>query len=128
MINHVGSSGWGVDPQNASQHLLAQPTIFKLSLVASTLILGQDTSVPVSIYSVDMIGGVSTLLGTGTVGTLIDHVDFFNNPATTLYLVIKIETSHATDDTIYGGILYSDLGSSELNWNIPPANFVVVDP
>ena len=104
--------------------LYAIPTLWVLRQVTGLIILGQDNTVPVSVYSVNMLDGSPTLLGTGTVGTHVDIVDFINNPPTSLYLLIKVGVTHPTSQTIYGGVMYGDAGfAEESDFILRPTDF-----
>lgn len=111
--NDDGTSGWGIDPPAGASELIAIPNLWVLRGVSGMIILGEDSTVPVTVYSVNMVDGSSTLIGSGTVGSFVDIVDFINNPPTTLYLLIKVGVTHPTAQTIYGGVLYGNAAATE---------------
>jgi len=123
-----GTSGWGVDPPVDVAEMYAIPTIYRLRPVGGMRILGEDSTVPVTVYQVDMIGGTSTVVGSGLVNSFIDIVDFINNAPSTLYLLVKVEFTDATTQTIYGGVLYDDsVGTVESDFILKPSDFFVDD-
>jgi hypothetical protein len=99
-----GASGWGIDPIDATQDLIATPETNRNSVIRSLIVYGEDTSVTYDVYSVAMSTGTPTLLGSGTVGTLLDITDFvtldYDN-----YLLLRFAAS-TTAHTIYGGKLF----------------------
>ena len=95
--------------------------------VASMILFGQDTSVTYSVYSVSLGTGTSSLLGNGTVGTLLDITNF-NTTANTAYMMIRVNVSNTTTQTIYGGRMFKDdAGTAITQSAIVPRDFMVND-
>jgi hypothetical protein len=125
-FNDDGTSGWGIDPPPGVVELYAIPTIWRLRKVGGLHVRGEDPTVPVTVYEVDMISGTRTVLGSGTVNSFINIIDFLNNAPSTLYLLVKVELTHPTAQTIYGGVMYDDdVGTVESDFIIKPTDFFV---
>ena len=90
------------------------------------IVYGDDTSLNITVYSVDVTTGTATSLGSGTVGTLLDITD--HNGLATIYLMIRVDVAATTTNTIYGGVLYiDDSGSVPSTFNLTPKDFLVND-
>ena len=57
-----GASGWGVEPIDAIEDLIAIPKTKANVTIMSVIAYGEDTTVTYSVYSVAVATGVSTLL------------------------------------------------------------------
>ena len=93
------------------------------STVGSMILYGDDNTVTYSVYSVDLTTGTPTLLGSGTVGTSLDFVDY----TATLndYLLVRVDVADPTGDTIFGGVLDDAGGTPSLR--LSPDRFLVND-
>jgi hypothetical protein len=119
-----GTTGWGIEPIDTTQDLIAIPPVFNETSIRSVLVYGEDPTVTYSVYSVSLVTGVSTLLGSGTVGTLLDITDFQADNQVN-YLLFRFAAS-ATTHTIYGGNLYrGDTGVLLSNFGLHPSHFLV---
>ena len=126
MFEDDGASGWGVEPVDSTTELIAIPTITKNKTVASVIVYGEDTAVTYSVYSVALSTGTPTLLGSGTVGTLLDITDFTSGNQAD-YLLFRFAAS-TTSQTIYGGQLFTDdLGTAYEFDSLTPVHFFVND-
>jgi len=87
-------------------------------------VYGEDSAVTFSVYSVAVATGTSTLLGSGTVGTLLDITDFTTGNQAN-YMVIRFAAS-TTAQTIYGGLLFKDAGATLFeDMGLTPRDFIV---
>ncbi len=105
------------------QELVAILEVPAGTTIGSTILYGEDTSVTFSVYSVDLTTGTPTLLGSGTVGTSLDHTDY--TASLTDYLVLIVDVASTTADTIYGGVL-SDATATQVQ-RVSPAAFLAND-
>jgi hypothetical protein len=122
-----GASGWGVDPVDGNQELVAFPTVPLGETVASLILRGQNTSVTFTVHSVVISTGVATSLGSGTVGTLLNITDF-TNATNTEYLLVRVNVSDPTSHTIFGGTLFKNDGGTSVTQNaLLPKDFLVND-
>jgi hypothetical protein len=125
-IEGDGASGWGIDPIDATQDLMAIPPVTASATIKSVIIHGEDSAVTYSVYSVAMSTGTPTLLGSGTVGTLLDITDF-TAASHANYLLIRFAAS-TTTQTIYGGRMFTDdAGTVVHDRAILPGDFGVSD-
>jgi hypothetical protein len=121
-----GASGWGVDPIDAVQDLIAMPQVARSTTIRSLIVYGEDTGVTYDVYSVAVSTGAATLLGSGTVGTLLDITDFSSGDADN-YLALRFAAS-TTAQTIYGGKLFrQDGGTQTADLGLRPQDFLVND-
>lgn len=119
-----GASGWGIEPIDAVEDLVAIPDVKSASTVKSVIVYGEDTAVTFSVYSVAVTTGAATLLGSGTVGTLLDITDFVCGDQDN-HLVLRFAAS-TTAQTIYGGKLYEDdAGTTVHELGLTPRHFLV---
>lgn len=102
------------------------PSIRTGVTIRSLIVYGEDTAVTYSVYDVTIATGTPTLLGSGTVGTLLDITDFSNGNQDS-YLVLRFAAT-TTTQTLYGGRLFSD-DAGLLIEDLPllPRDFVVND-
>lgn len=123
-----GASGWGVDPVGAGAKLYCAPPITNVQPVASLVLHGDDPTVTYTVYQVHIVTGSPVVLGTGTVGTLLDITDFGQGPDGSLYLLIEVDVTSPSAETIYGGMLYSDnAGTVPIFAPLTPHEFFVDD-
>ncbi|MHC5209259.1 MAG: FG-GAP-like repeat-containing protein [Planctomycetota bacterium] len=121
-----GASGWGIDPIDATQDLIAVPDLPSNSTIRSLIVFGEDTAVTYDVYSVSIATGAPLALGSGTVGTMLDIVDFTSGQ-TENYLVLRFAAS-TTSQTIFGGRLFrDDIGTQVHSVGILPQDFLVND-
>ncbi|MHC5209263.1 MAG: FG-GAP repeat domain-containing protein [Planctomycetota bacterium] len=118
-----GVDGWGVDPVDAIQDLIAIPVTPRNATLRSLTVYGEDPSVTYDVYSVAVETGTPTLLGSGTVGTLLDISDFITTNYDN-YMLLRFDAS-ATSQTIYGGKMFGEDTGTPTAGVIRPQDFIV---
>ena len=73
--------------------------------VKSVILYGDDSSTTFTVFRVAVGTGTPTSLGSGTVGELL-NIDDFSSSNNASYLLIQVDVTNATTQTIYGGFLF----------------------
>jgi hypothetical protein len=124
VFNDSGTKGWGVDPHDNSFVLVAFPQFRRAETCASLIVFGENSAVTYQVFNVDSTTGSPSLLGSGTMNTLLDISDYVQS-TNSKYLVIKVFVTDLDNDTVYGGVLYkNDAGTLELDFGLTPKDFL----